>query len=134
MEDEFSKHLELLLSEGIITVSLVFASQIFLDIQDVLRDEVGKAYRDLKDTTATLEKIINLKVRGGAYDVGGSGERWHEKNVETVMRIKFTSHGWITNVPFMQFKDFSLGMALPANNNIFSLDCPSRLRHMQIKP
>ena len=120
MEDEFSKHLELLLSRGIISMSLVFASQIFLGIQDILRDAVGNGYRDLKDTTAALDKIINLKVREGSFELGGSGESWHEKNINTVMHIKFTSLGWITDLPFMKFKDFSLGVALPPNNAFFS--------------
>ncbi|KAL9042108.1 MAG: hypothetical protein Q9214_003882, partial [Letrouitia sp. 1 TL-2023] len=102
-EDEFSQDLDRLMNEGILSVALVFEARIFLDIQDIMGDDVKRGHRDLVRTTSEIDKIMNLKAIDGAWDVGGSGERWHERDVDVVMRIKQTSVYWILDTPTNAF-------------------------------
>ena len=39
-------------------------------------DKINRGYQDLLQTTSSIDKIMNLKVVNGAWDVGGTGERW----------------------------------------------------------
>ncbi|KAL8843498.1 MAG: hypothetical protein Q9170_000002 [Blastenia crenularia] len=107
-EDEFSQSLDRLTKGGVLSVALVFEARIFLDIQAIMGDEIQKGHRDLVRTTSEIDSIMNLKPIHGAWDVGGTGERWHKRDVDVVMRIKQTSIYWILNTPtnvFPQFKE-----------------------------
>ena len=125
-EDEFSKALDRLTKEGMISVALVFEAQVFLDIQDIMSDDVKRGHQDLLRTTNEIDKIMNLKAVNGAWDVGGSGERWHERDVEAVMRIKMTSMYWILDTPtntFPKFKEYQL--ATNTSEHVDSIDLNS---------
>lgn len=162
MDDEFGKCIDKLLSDGAITVATVFAARIYLDIQQSMQNEVSKGFQDLTHTANEIDRIMNLRVRGGgksslktllhllwrgvcyeaqpslrlkfssrdashlhtmtqflchetslsftdrsceiAWDVAGSGERWHDKDTESVMRIKLTSMTWILQSPLPVLK------------------------------
>lgn len=111
LEDEFSQSLDKLTKEGVISVALVFEAQVFLDIQAIMGNEVRRGHQDLLQTTNSIDKIMNLKAVNGAWDVGGTGERWHERDVDVVMRIKMTSMYWILDTPtnaFPKFKEHQL--------------------------
>ena len=108
MEDEFSKGLENLTRNGVLSVALVFAAQIYLDIQAIMGQEVGNGHRDLLTLTKEIDDTMNLKDVGGAWDVGGSGERWHEKDVSVVLRIKQVSLDWILRNPLPELKKYAL--------------------------
>ena len=97
--DEFGHSLDRLMKEGVLSVSLVFEARIFLDIQAIMGDDVARGYRDLVRTTNEIDKIMNLKPIDGAWDVGGTGERWHERDMDVATRIKQTSIHWILNGP-----------------------------------
>ena len=71
-----SQSLDRLIKEGVLSVALVFEARIILDIQDIMGDEINRGYKDLLQTTNRIDKIMNLKVVGGAWDVGATGERW----------------------------------------------------------
>lgn len=111
LEDEFSGSLDRLTKEGVLSVALVFEAQVFLDIQKILGDDVKRGHQDLLRTTNAIDKIMNLKAVNGAWDVGGTGERWHERDVDVVMRIKMTSMYWILDTPtnaFSKLKEHQL--------------------------
>ncbi|KAL8756936.1 MAG: hypothetical protein Q9199_002579 [Rusavskia elegans] len=111
LRDRFSESLDRLTKWGILSAALVFEAQIYLDIQDVMGDDIGRGHQELQRNTNTIDKIMNLKVVDGAWDVGGTGERWHERDVDVVMRIKQTSMSWIDATPtnaFPKFKEFYL--------------------------
>ena len=111
LEDEFSQGLDRLTKEGVLSVALVFEAQVFLDIQDIMGDDVKRGHQDLLRTTNKIDKIMNLKAVNGMWDVGGSGERWHEKDVDAVLRIKLTSMYWILDTPtnaFQKLKEYQL--------------------------
>ena len=99
LEDELSKSLDELMRNGILSVALVFEAQVFLDIQDIMGDDVQRGYHDLVQIANDIDRIMNLKVVGGMWDVGGTGERWHEKDIDVVLRIKMTSLYWILDTP-----------------------------------
>ena len=65
--------------------------------------EVKRGHQDLLETTAEIDEIMNLQAINGAWDVGGSGERWHEKDNDIIMRIKMTSMNWILDTPTNAF-------------------------------
>lgn len=50
-EDEFSNNLDRLTKEGVLSVALVFEAQIFLDIQEIMGDDVKRGHQDLLRTT-----------------------------------------------------------------------------------
>ena len=121
-EDELSKSLDKLLAEGILSVALVFEARVFLDIQNIMGDDVKMGYKDLLRTTNEIDKIMNLKVVNGMWDVGGTGERWHERDVDAVLRIKMTSMHWILDTPtnaFPKIKEQTLSRLPPADEDFF---------------
>ncbi|KAL8996515.1 MAG: hypothetical protein Q9169_003982 [Polycauliona sp. 2 TL-2023] len=113
LDDEFSRSLDKLLEQGSISVALVFEARIFLDIQEIMGDEVCRGYQDLLRSTTRIDKIINLKMNNkGTWMVGGSFESWNrEQDRDVVARIKQTSIYWILKHPaneFTRFKEFQL--------------------------
>ena len=118
LEDEFSKSLDKLMKEGVLSVALVFEAQVFLDIQDIMGDDVKRGHQDLLRSTETIDKIMNLKAVDGMWDVGGTGERWHERDVDVVMRIKMTSMYWILDTPvnaFPKLKQYQIARSASDN-------------------
>ncbi len=100
--------------EGVLSVALVFEAQIYLDIQHIMGDDVQRGHQDLLRTTNRIDKIMNLKVVDGEWDGGGTGERWHERDVDVVLRIKLTSIYWILDTPSNHFpglKEYQLAMS-----------------------
>ena len=131
-EDEFSKALDRLTKEGVLSVALVFEAQVFLDIQDIMSDDVKRGHQDLLRTTNEIDKIMNLKAVNGAWDVGGSGERWHERDVEAVLRIKMTSMYWILDTPvnaFPKLKEYQLTTNTSENEESIDLGSDTSLQH-----
>ncbi len=108
LEDEFNKGLDKLLNEGVLSVSTVFAAQIYLDLQNIMGENGSKALDDLQTSTKEIDKIMNLKAVNDAWDVGGSGERWHSNDIEIVLRIKSTSLHWVLENHFTRFKELML--------------------------
>ena len=111
VEDEFSKALDRLTKDGVLSVALVFEAQMFLDIQEIMGDDVQRGHQDLLRATNRIDKIMNLKAVNGEWDVGGTGERWHNKDVDAVLRIKLTSIYWILDTPsnaFPKLKEYQL--------------------------
>ena len=121
-EDEFSHSLDRLTKEGILSVALVFEARVFLDIQDIMGDDVKRGHQDLLQTANTIDKTMNLKAVNGAWDVGGTSERWHERDVDVVMRIKMTSMYWILDTPanaFPKLKEYQISMSASDNEESF---------------
>ncbi|KAL8669911.1 MAG: hypothetical protein Q9168_005518 [Polycauliona sp. 1 TL-2023] len=110
LDDEFSKSIDKLLEKGCLSVALVFEARVFLDIQDIMGDEICRGHQDLVRNTNRIHKIINLKVDGdGAWQVGGSGECWDIQDRDVVVRMMLTSMYWILDGPvndFPRFKEF----------------------------
>lgn len=122
-EDEFSKSLDKLTAEGVLSVALVFEARVFLDIQDIMGDEVERGHKDLLRTTTEIDRIMNMKVINGMWDVGGTGERWHERDADAVLRIKMTSMHWILNTPtnaFPKIKGQTISRLPPVDEDFFA--------------
>ena len=135
-EDEFNKSLDRLTKEGILSVALVFEARVFLDIQEILGNAVKQGHQDLLRTTISIDKIMNLQEVNGAYDVAGTGERWHERDVDVVTRIKLTSMYWILDTPanaFSKFKEHQLATASD-DEELFETLEPSKSRQHASPP
>ncbi|KAL8800987.1 MAG: hypothetical protein Q9182_004779 [Xanthomendoza sp. 2 TL-2023] len=74
-EDELSENLDRLTKEGVLSAALVFEARIYLDIQEVMGEDIGRGHQDLLRSTQTINKIMNLKVFNGAWVFRDSGER-----------------------------------------------------------
>ena len=85
-----------LTKDGILSVALVFEAQIFLAIQDIMGDDVKRGHQDLLRMTINIDKIMKSKAVSGEWDVGGTAERWHKRDVDVVMWIKMISLYWKT--------------------------------------
>lgn len=107
LEDEFGQSLDKWTKQGLLSAELVFEARIYLDIQDIMGDSVGRGYKELVRNSNKIDNIMNLKVVDGAWNVGGTGERWHERDTEVVMRIKQTSMFWILDHPANAFPKFN---------------------------
>ncbi|KAL8811883.1 MAG: hypothetical protein Q9200_001438 [Gallowayella weberi] len=121
-EDELSESLDRLTKEGVLSVALVFEARIYLDIQEVMGEDISRGHQDLLRSTKKIDKIMNLEAVNGAWDVGGSGERWHERDADVAMRIKQTSIYWILDAPtnaFPEFKELLLDSTPSENNRPF---------------
>lgn len=68
-EDEFSESLDRLTKKGVLSAAIVFEVRIYLDIQDIMGDDVGRGHQDLLRNTKMIDKTMNLKVIDGAWDV-----------------------------------------------------------------
>ncbi|KAL8925330.1 MAG: hypothetical protein Q9208_003620 [Pyrenodesmia sp. 3 TL-2023] len=118
-EDEFSESLDKLTKDGVLSVALVFEARVFLDIQEIMGDDVKRGHQDLVQTTTAIDEIMNLRAVDGALDIGGSGERWHERDVDVVTRIKMTSMYWILDTltnAFAKFKQHMMTIITPDQN------------------
>ncbi|KAL8985275.1 MAG: hypothetical protein Q9205_000973 [Flavoplaca limonia] len=126
-EDEFGQNLGKFIKQGLLSAALVTVARIYLDIQDIMGDNVGRGYKDLVRNTIKLEKIMNLKVVDGAWELGRTGERWLEKDTVVVMRIKQTSIFWILDNPanaFPNFKEYCLASNLIEEQTFLALPRP----------
>lgn len=110
LEDEFSIGLDDLTNKGKISVALVFEARVFLDIHQILGADINKGRDDLVQTAKTIDTTLGLKVVDDAWDVGGSGERWHERDVDSLLRIKKTSIYYIFESPSNAFPWFKKEM------------------------
>ena len=108
LEDELLHGIDDLLKQGVISVTTVFAARIYLDIQDIMTGKNTKALDDLKVSTKKIDTVMNLRVVDGAWDVGGSGERWHSRDMDIPLRIKLTSLQWVFGNPFIKLKEIAL--------------------------
>ena len=122
MQDEFTKYINTLLQKGVLSVALVFAARVFLDIQATLGDSVGKGYQDLRKMTTLIDKTINLRLVDGAWEVGGTGERWLEKDTAMLLRIKQTSLYWVLDKTFPMWKKYMLSQAKAEGRGFLEMD------------
>lgn len=133
-EDDFSQSLDRLMNDGVLSVALVFEARIFLDIQDIMGDDVKRGHQDLVRTASAIDKVMNLKAVNGTWDVGGSGERWHARDVDVVMRIKNTSDYWILDTPtnaFPMFKQYQLAGTSPEGEESFQPPRPDMFPQLE---
>lgn len=122
IEDELSIALMKLRKEGEVSVWVVFASRVLLDIQEILGRKAGEAYKKLQDAGAAASTILDLKIDGQVITPGGSGERWIEKDGKLIMKINEMLRIWIIDNPFPTMKKRWLAEKGPNSNQFRSMD------------
>ncbi|KAL8638237.1 MAG: hypothetical protein Q9226_009011 [Calogaya cf. arnoldii] len=55
-EDELSESLDRLTKQGILSAALVFEARIYLDIREIMGDDIGRGHQDLLRNTKTIDK------------------------------------------------------------------------------
>ncbi|MCJ1453627.1 hypothetical protein MMC28_003974 [Mycoblastus sanguinarius] len=99
-EDEFSDGLQKLRKEGELSVWIVFASKVMLDIGDILGEDVGRGYKELRNEAVNTSKVLDFHDEGGIELVpGGAGECWHLKDSDLPMKVYETVEHWILKAP-----------------------------------
>ena len=104
VEDEFSNSLERLRKEGEISVWIVFASRIILDIQDLLGTDVENVYEELRSVTQNALKVLDFHVEGDELVPGGNGECWHVKDADLPLNIHNSLKYWVVQAPLPSVK------------------------------
>lgn len=122
VEDELNNALLKLRKEGEVSVWIVFASRILLDIQEILGREAGEAYKKLRDAGAAASSILDLKVEGQVLTPGASGERWIESDGKLIMKINEMLRILIIDNPFPTLKRRWLAEKGPVGNQFRSME------------
>lgn len=104
VQDELSTGLHKL-RNGEVSVWIVFAARVCLDIQAILGKKVGKPYETLKAAANAASTVLDMRVEGNELVPGGSGERWLAKDAEHMMNLHAMLTFWIINNPFPPLKE-----------------------------
>lgn len=104
MLDHLSKGLAEVSKGGKITVGVVFAARILLDIQEILGDTVAKMYQELRFAALSADKTLDLKCEGNELIPRSSGELWLTKDSSLVMDIYTLINFQILRYPISEMK------------------------------
>lgn len=104
VQDELSTGLHKL-RNGEVSVWIVFAARVCLDIQAILGEKVGKPYETLKTASNAASAVLDMRVEGDELVPGGSGERWLAKDADHMMNLHAMLTFWIINNPFPYLKE-----------------------------
>lgn len=104
VQDELSTGLHKL-RNGEVSVWIVFAARVCLDIQAILGKKVGKPYETLKTAANAASNVLDMRIEGNELVPGGSGERWLAKDAEHMMNLHAMLTFWIINNPFPSLKE-----------------------------
>lgn len=104
VQDELSTGLHKL-RNGEVSVWIVFAARVCLDIQAILGEKVGKPYETLKTAANAASAVLDMRVEGDELVPGGSGERWLAKDADHMMNLHAMLTFWIINNPFPYLKE-----------------------------
>ena len=104
VQDEISTGLHKL-RNGELSVWIVFAARVCLDIQAILGKKVGKPYETLKTAANAASTVLDMRVEGNELVPGGSGERWLAKDAKHMMNLHAMLTFWIINNPFPFLKE-----------------------------
>lgn len=122
VEDELSNGLLKLRKEGEVSVWIVFASKVFLDIQDILGRAVGQCYQELRDAAVSANTILDLHVEGEELVPGGSGERWLTRDAAQVLNLHNILTFWIIDNTFPELKEMILAASDSPSDKLISLE------------
>lgn len=95
VEDEFNHGLERFREAGENLVWIVFASKIIIDVQDILGNDVGRGYDDLRTTAHDTSNVLDFHVEGIELMPGGNGECWHSKDADLPLNIHNSLQYWV---------------------------------------
>ena len=104
IQDEFNSGLEHLRKAGEISVWIVFASRIILDIQDILGSDVGRGYDSLRSAAQDALTVLDFHVEGKELAPGGNGECWHVKDADLPLRVHNSLKYWVVEAPLPSVK------------------------------
>ena len=103
-EDEFNNGLERLRKAGEISIWIVHASRIILDIHDLLGKDVERGYDNLRSATQAALKVLDLQVKGNELVPGGNGECWHARDADLPARIYNFLKFWVVSASLPSLK------------------------------
>ena len=133
VEDELSRGLRKLRKEGEISVWIVFAARIILDIRDTLGTRMESSYQELRSVAETASKTLDLQVNGNVLIPGASGERWQTKDSDIVWKLFDLTKYWILNYPLPTMKKMWMAeKATPTRFHSFD-EAPPELREIMLE-
>ena len=130
VEDELSNGLECLRNAREISVWIVFASRIILDIQEILGRDVECGYNDLRSAIQDALKVLDFHVEGDELVPGGNGECWYVKDADLPSRIHNSLKYWVVQTPLPSVKALCDQKELGQNGNIDDLPPETRERDL----
>ena len=133
VEDELSRGLRKMRKEGEISVWIVFAARIILDIQDILGARMDSGYQELRSAADSASKILDLQVNGNVLTPGSSGECWQTKDSDTIWKLFDLTKYWILNYPLPTMKKMWMTeKATPTRFHSFD-EAPPELREIMLE-
>lgn len=134
VEDELSNSLLKLRKDGEVSVWNVFAATIFLDIQDILGNEIGQCYQELRHAAVTTKRVLDLRVEGKNLMAGGSGDRWLAQDGAKLLNLYNILTFWIIDNSFPILKNMVLASSNQKDKFMGLMDTdPILLQHIVLK-
>ncbi|KAI9053040.1 hypothetical protein LZ554_003310 [Drepanopeziza brunnea f. sp. 'monogermtubi'] len=99
--DELSKGLRALLRDGIVTVSRVFAARILLDLQDILKEDVGKGHQYLTSIAKNAQRALDST---GVLSGSDNAICWLAKDAHLVRELWELNSIWTVGPHFSAWK------------------------------
>ncbi|KAF4629354.1 hypothetical protein G7Y89_g8792 [Cudoniella acicularis] len=96
-EDELSFGLRKLRKEGVISVWLVFAARIFLDLQDILGKDIIQGRQELRAIAGNIDTVVKST---GVFSPTGDAICWLQKEDRYVKKLSEINHFWVINFDF----------------------------------
>lgn len=82
VEDEFNNGLERLRKAREISIRIVFAPRIIIDVHDLLGKDVERGYDDFRSGTQAALKVLDLQVKDNELVPGANGESWYSRDAD----------------------------------------------------
>lgn len=105
--DEISQGFWKLSREGEVSTWIVFASRVFLDIQEILGDDIVRGYKETCAAGKNVTNTLGFKTLadGRSAPFQGIGERWRTSDAVQVSRLGDLAKIWITDNPLPKMRD-----------------------------
>src|SRR5271170_4769661 len=137
MEDELSNAITMLIKEQEVSVWVVFAARVFLDMQDILGSRTKRAHKELRRAGKAADMVFDWKDDGEGIEPGSSGERWLSKDTKLLMGLHEMTKMWIGEDLIAGLKERLVeNLEDPAMRGLEDLDPETRehvLAHLRAK-
>lgn len=87
IEDEFNNDLKRSRKAREISIWIVFASRIIIDVHNLLGKDVERGYDAFRSGTQAALQVLDLQVKGNELVPGGNGESWHSRDADLPARF-----------------------------------------------
>ena len=125
-EDQFSDGLTKLRKDGEVSVWIVFASRVVLDINEVLSEDAECGYKELRKVGADALKVLDFHSEGDELVPGGN-LCWHVKDADIAQSIYNIAYFWLQGAPIPSVKALIMAQR-PSNELVDFHELPTEVQ------